>query len=199
MITQVRPPVQKQATLDDLYKVDTKAELVDGKILHLMSTGRKPFYASFTIAFSLRLFVDASDLPGIAIADNAGFVVNLPNRKSFSPDAGYYEGPDDSDMKFFVGAPLFAVEVRSENDYGLAAEVAIEAKRRDYFDAGTLIVWDVDLLSDDAVIRSYQKEIADVPAEVFKKGDTANAEPVVPGWTMPVDSLFERKKQPKKL
>ena len=197
MITLTRPPLLKEATeatLDDLYRVDGKAELVNGKIVHFMATGRKPFYASFTIAFLLRQFVEASDLPGITIADNAGFVVDLPNRKSFSPDAGYYEGPDDSDMKFFDGAPLFAVEVRSENDYGIAAEAAMAAKRRDYFAAKAQVLWDVDLQNDDAVIRVYRNGVADVPSEVFKRGDIANAEPVIPGWTLPVDRLFERKK-----
>jgi len=53
------------------------------------------------------------------------------------------------------GAPIFAVEVRSENDYGPAAERAMAAKRTDYFACGTLVVWDVDLLSQD-VIKSYK-------------------------------------------
>ena len=47
-------------------------------------------------------------------------------------------------MRFIEGAPTFAVEVRSENDYGPAAEVALAEKREDYFAAGTTVVWDVD-------------------------------------------------------
>ena len=54
-------------------------------------------------------------------------------------------------MKFFEGAPVFAVEVRSEGDYGPRAEAAMARKRSDYFAAGTLVVWDVDLLSEDVV------------------------------------------------
>jgi Uma2 family endonuclease len=50
-------------------------------------------------------------------------------------------------MKFYEGAPIFAVEVRSENDYGLKAEERIAEKRADYFVAGTLVMWDVDLLT----------------------------------------------------
>jgi hypothetical protein len=37
-------------------------------------------------------------------------------------------------MAFLTGAPAFAVEVRSKNDYGAAAELAIAKKIRDYFD-----------------------------------------------------------------
>ena len=70
-----------------------------------------------------------------------GFRVKLPHRESFSPDAAWYIGPD-TDMEFCEGAPIFAVEVRSKEDYGPAAEWTMEAKRADYFAAGILIVWD---------------------------------------------------------
>ncbi len=61
-------------------------------------------------------------------------------------------------------------------------------KRADYFAAGSLIVWDVDLLDVD-VIKSYS---ATDPASAiaFRRGDVANAEPAVPGWSMPVNDLF---------
>ena len=60
-------------------------------------------------------------------------------RESFSPDAAYFLGPFPSNpMRFLVGPPIFAVEVRSENDYGPAAEAAMADKRADYFEAGTV-------------------------------------------------------------
>jgi Uma2 family endonuclease len=90
-------------------------------------------------------------------------------------------------MKFFEGAPIFAVEVRSEGDYGPAAEGAMAQKRADYFAAGTLVVWDVDLLTED-VVRSYRSGEAE--PIVFGRGQTADAEPAVPGWSMAVDDLF---------
>ncbi len=92
-------------------------------------------------------------------------------------------------MKFVEGAPQFAVEVRSENDYGPAAEREMAAKRADYFAAGTLVIWDVDLLSD-GVVRVYRDGNAEHPAALHRRGETADAEPAVPGWTMPVDDLF---------
>jgi hypothetical protein len=61
-------------------------------------------------------------------------------------------------------------------------------KRADYFATGTLVVWDVDLLSDD-VVRVYHAETPE-RAKVFRRGEIAEAEPAVPGWTMPVDDLF---------
>ena len=93
-------------------------------------------------------------------------------------------------MGFLPQPPVFAVEVRSENDYGPKAERAIHAKIGDYFAAGTLVVWDVDLLGEE-VIAKYCAPNATTP-QIFKRGETADAQPAVPGWTMPVDALFAR-------
>ncbi len=91
-------------------------------------------------------------------------------------------------MKFFEGAPVFAVEVRSEGDYGTRAEKMIAAKRADYFAAGTQVVWDVDLLSG-VVVKKYSADDPENP-EFFRRADTANAEPAVPNWAMSVADLF---------
>lgn len=176
-----------QATLQDLYDLsDAKAELVDGELVIMSPTGARPGAAAFEIASSLRQYARRTKR-GRAVPDNVGFRVNLPRRKSFSPDAAYHIGPDTG-MKFYDGAPIFAVEVRSEGDYDPDAERAIVQKRADYFAAGTLVVWDVDLLHADT-IRSYRADAPDEPL-IFRVGDIAHAEPAVPGWTMPVDDLF---------
>jgi Uma2 family endonuclease len=179
--------LKREATIDDLYRVDGKAELVNGEIVHMSPTGRRPGYAGDEIFVSLRNYARGAK-GAIAVGDNKGFRVNLPNRKSFSPDAAYYVGPN-SGMEFYDGAPVFAVEVRSEGDYGPAAEREMAAKRRDYFAAGTQIVWDVDTQSDE-VIRSYYAADPD-NARMFRRGEIADAEPTLPGWTIPVDDLFE--------
>jgi Uma2 family endonuclease len=177
--------------VDALYRINSKAEIIEGKIVHQMATGRKPAYAVGEVFFHLRVHIRGNSLNAIAVPDNAGFLVNLPNRSSFSPDAAYYVGPN-SGMRFFEGSPVFAVEVRSENDYGVTAEAEMAAKRRDYFAAGSLVVWDVDLLSETMIVRKYTAEVGtDRPAATFHRDETADAEPAVPGWTMPVNDLFE--------
>ncbi|WP_395090519.1 Uma2 family endonuclease [Armatimonas sp.] len=182
---------EREATLEDLYQYTEKAELLHGRVVPLMPTGRAPSYAAFEIAVSLRQHIRSAGLPGVAVTDNAGFVVNLPYRRSFSTDAAYYEGPN-SGMKFYEGAPRFAVEVRSENDYGVVAEHELEQKRHDYFAAGCEIVWDVDLLGEEVIVRKYTAATgAAVPSATFTRGEHAEAEPAVPGWILPVDDLFE--------
>jgi Uma2 family endonuclease len=179
---------QTRATLDDLYRVEGKAELVGGRIVPLMPTGRKPHRVAFRIARNLDDF--AQQRGGEAYGDNMGFTVPLlpSGRESFSPDAAYYTGPFPVDeMRFIEGAPTFAAEVRSESDYGPSAEQELADKRTDYFAAGTLVVWDVDPVAE--CIHVYR---ASQPAQptTYRRGQIAEAEPAVPGWRVPVDSIF---------
>ena len=175
-----------KATIEDLYRVREKAELVGGEIVVMSRTGGLPSSAGGIIYASLRRHQQEKG-GGRAYPDGAGFVVDLQNRQSFSPDAAFHRGPKPT-MKFLQGAPTFAAEVRSEDDYGPAAEKRMAAKRADYFAAGTLVVWDVDLLGADT-IRSYTT--ADGTPTVFRRGEIADAEAAVPGWRFQVDELFE--------
>lgn len=177
-----------EATIEDLYQIpgDGKAEIVDGEIILMSPTGDLPSSAAFEIAVSLRQYSRRTKF-GRAYTDNAAFIVNLPNRRSFSPDAAFYIGPRTG-AKFLEGAPVFAAEVRSEGDYGRKAESNAARKRAEYFAAGTVVVWDVEVLVG-GVVRSYRADDSDHPT-VFHRGDVANAEPALPGWSMPVDDLF---------
>ncbi len=175
------------ATLDDLYKVEGKAELVHGEIVRMAPTGGRPSRASLEIAMRLRLY-EREYGGGYAFPNNVAFAVTLPHREAFSPDASWYVG-SVPDMRFPPGAPVFAAEVRSQYDYGPAAEREMAAKRADYFACGTLVLWDVDLLSDD-VIKSYKASDPASPV-IFRRGESADAEPAVPGWRLAVNDLFE--------
>ena len=175
-----------EATIEDLYKIEGKAEIVNGEIVLMPPTGFLPSRASGEIFVSLRAYARRVGR-GYAIPDNAAFIVNLPNRRSFSPDVAYYTGPPTGG-KFMEGAPVFAVEVRSEGDYGPSMERSLAEKRADYFAAGTLVVWDVDVLRAE-VVNVYRAEAQETPV-VYLRGEVAEAEPAVPGWTMAVDDLF---------
>ena len=175
-----------QATIEDLYRVPDKAELVDGEIVTMTPSGPQHGRAAMKIAFYLYEYEQQIG-SGHAAPDNVGFVVSLPHRKSFSPDAAYYT-QDETGLEFVNGAPIFAVEVRSVGDYGLRADKAYADKRRDYFAAGTQVVWDVDLLGDD-VVKVYRASDPLNPT-IYIRGEMAEAESALPGWTIPVDELF---------
>ena len=101
---------------------------------------------------------------------------------------GGSSGIDTETAGFPRGAPVFAVEVCDDIDYGAEGDQRYAARRADYFAAGTRVVWDVDVLHEHA-IHVYR---ANNPAraEVYRRGETADAEPAVPGWAFAVDDLL---------
>ena len=180
---------QVRATLDDLYRTPEKAELIGGRIVFFMATGRKPNRVAGRIYRSLAEYAEQSG-KGEAFTDNMGFAIpELPSgRESFSPDASYCDGPlPTNPMRFIEGPPTFAVEVRSENDYGDAAEAVLADKRADYFAAGTQVVWDVDPLAE--CVHVYKASDANRPT-TYHRGEVAEAEPAVPGWRVAVAWIF---------
>ena len=178
----------ERATVEDLAAIPGKAELIDGRIVSFMPTGRRPNRVAGNIYVSLRLY-ERGHGSGEAYTDNVGYVVpELPSgRESFSPEVSYSFGPfPDEPMRFLRSAPDFAVEVSSEGDHGPAAERAMAEKRADYFQAGTRVVWDVD--PENEIIRAYRGSEAAVVT--FARGSTADAEPALPNWRIAVDEVF---------
>ncbi len=201
------------ATIEDLYRVpdNGKAELVNGELVIMAATGFLPGFAGGEIYSSLRDYAFATRC-GYALPDNVGYLVNLParpsvsvwwesangwqefvtdlpKRESFSPDAAFFTGTLPANLgKFLEGAPILAVEVRSENDYGETAQKEVAKKRVDYFEAGTLVVWDVDVLRGE-LIKVFRASDPRNPT-VHRRGEIAEAEPALPGWRMEVEQLF---------
>src|SRR5437868_524699 len=180
---------QRRATLDDLYNEPGKAELIGGRIVRFMATGYKPNMVAGKIFRRLADFSEAIG-KGKPFTDNMGFAVPelSSGRESFCPDAAFYVGKlPTNPMRFIEGPPTFAVEVRSENDYGDAAEAEMADKRADYFEAGTKVVWDVDPRAK--TIAMYRAE-QPTPPVVFGPGQIADAEPAVPAWRLAVGDVF---------
>ena len=98
---------ETRATLEDLARVEGKAELIGGRIVPLMASGDAPSDSALAIAVSLHTYAKKTG-KGVAKADGTGYAVSeLPSsRESFQPYASYYEGPRPSNrMKFIQGAP----------------------------------------------------------------------------------------------
>ena len=179
---QARSP----ATIADLHHAGQKAELVNGEVVLMSPASAGHGRVSGKIFQSLLEYEERTGR-GYAFPDNVGSIVDLPQRQSFSPDAAFFVGPI-ADEEFVDGPPTFAAEVRSPEDFGQGAEQALAAKRADYFAAGTVVVWDVDMIREK-VIRVYRSTAREQPT-IYSQGDIAEAEPAVPGWKMPVGNLF---------
>ncbi len=79
-----------------------KAEIVNGELVRMSPTGGKPGRAGGKIFVALDRY-ERETGSGYAFPDNVGFIVHLPNRDSFSPDAAFYTGGEIT-AKFLEGA-----------------------------------------------------------------------------------------------
>jgi len=189
MSATIAPTAPGRATIADLERIAEKAELLNGRIVRFMPTGDQPGYIGGRIYRKLADHVDTLGY-GRVWPDGVGFVVPVltSGRQSFAPDAAFIGVPPaNKPLKYVAGPPTFAVEVRSESDSGPAAERDMADKRTDYFEAGTLVVWDVDPVAE--TIASYRASDPRHPT-VFKRGESADAEPAVPGWRLDTNWLF---------
>jgi len=172
--------------VEQLALAEGKAEIVHGEIVRMSPAGGLHGWAAGLIHRSLARH-QARHAGGTALPDNVGFLVNLPHRESFSPDVAWVHcDPADLTEDFIDGAPALAVEIRSPGEYTPAGEQAILEKVADYFAAGTLVVWDVDLRTP--LIRCYRAQNPSRP-DVFGSSDVADAEPAVAGWRFKVKRL----------
>jgi Uma2 family endonuclease len=153
-------PLGRPATVDDLHRTKLKAEIVGGELIAIGPFGHRPGRAAGNISLSLFRHQQRHD-GGYAMGARVAFIVDLPNRLSFCPDASWWVG--DPEVHYFPhGAPVFAVEVRELGEYSDEAEQRMAAKRADYFAAGTQVVWDVDALREE-LSASTARTIRSIP------------------------------------
>lgn len=182
--------IQKSRNLiEDLAQIEGKAEIVQGSIVRMSPASGFHGFAARKILVSLDRHAEKLG-SGVPLGDNVGFLVDLPDRESFSPDVAWIPGQASEviDDRFVSGAPAFAVEIRSPRDRTPAGEQRVLAKIADYFAAGTLVVWDVDPLSDEPV-KCYRASEPRSP-QIFLRSQRADAEPAVPGWKFTVRRMF---------
>src|SRR4051794_5604910 len=70
---------ETRATLDDLYKVEGKAELIDGRIVQFMASGDLLTEVALNICISLRTYAKKVG-KGVAKCDGIGYAISeLPS------------------------------------------------------------------------------------------------------------------------
>jgi len=187
MATVPRSRSARKATVRDLHRVEGRAELINGRIVRMSSTGYRHGQIAQRTLLSVHMYAQATR-KGKVYTGSVAFLAHLTHRGSFSPDVAYYTGPPPDDpMDFLPCVPDFAVEIRSKRESGPAGERRMKAKRLDYFTAGTKVVWDVD--PRNRTVSVYRAP-APQEATVYKVGQTAEAEPALPGWRLPVKDIF---------
>ncbi len=167
------------ATISDLMRLEGRAELVRGEIRRLSLLR----YGEAIAVGNIRFALHRVEGPLRGEVYGTTLVYALPTqpsgRQTISPVVSWFAGPWPEDrMGPIIGAPRFAGELSDEPE--------LDARRADYFRAGTLVLWEIDVRA--ATVRVWRNGEAE--PRTFVGGQVIDAEPAIPGWTMSVDEVF---------
>ena len=166
-----------------LPDVGQKYELVGGQLV-MSPAGFRHGYISLRLASILLDFVTGRRL-GVVVDSSTGFRLSSGNVRS--PDISFVrnerlQNQDGLTQKFFRGAPDLAVEVLSPDD----TVEGVHQKLTEYFQNVTSIAWVINPGERTVLVyRSIE------PSRLLRATDQLEGEDVLPGFTFPVERLFE--------
>lgn len=159
-------------------------ELVRGELRQMIPAGHKHGRFAMNLATPLDTYVRDHNLGSVYAAETGFLIASNPDTVR-APDVAFIqrervEAVGDTEG-FWPGAPDLAAEVVSPND--LAAEV--EEKVAEWLAAGARLV--LVLYPRQRTVKVY-RSITNL--RVLTDADTLDGGEVVPGWTLPVRTLF---------
>ena len=165
---------------------DPLYEVVDGRVIEVDAMGAFSSWIATGLSVSLFVFVKAGRL-GHVITENL-FVLDAPDRLKRRPDVAFISAsrwpvdcdPPDGDWEV---VPDIAIEVISPRD----TDRAVQAKMREYFRYGVAQVW--LLRPDDRSISVYESPSV---VKIYREGDRIESGSLLPGWSLEIESLFEK-------
>lgn len=180
-------PPPGTATVRDVLRIrETEGrlfELVDGTLVEKPMSAEAAFVAG-TLYWLLRTFIEANGRPGMVLPPD-GFL-RISARYVRAPDVSFTHWDRLPNRKVPREpipslAPDLAVEVLSPRN--TRREMA--RKRKEHFRSGVRLVWLIDPRARTAQVFTSPDDVTDLGA-----ADTLDGGDVLPGFTVPVASLF---------
>lgn len=164
---------------------DGVCELVAGDLVREPPPGEGHGWIAGKLLVHVGRFVLERNLGRIYAAET-GFVLARDPDTVRCPDAAFVSADrlaaTPSPGPYFEGAPDLTIEVLSPRNAG--PETA--AKVRDYLAAGGQAVWVIDPVTETVTVHS-----AGAGPRHFARGDVLDGAPILPGFRLPVVSIFE--------
>jgi Uma2 family endonuclease len=162
---------------------DTAGELINGRFVPMPPTGWPHARAEVKVSSRLEQFVEANGL-GSVLGGEAGIIIRRGPDTVRGADVAFISNQrlaKASPDGYLDVAPELIVEIVSPNDRWSD----ITAKLEDYFSVGVQMVWLVD--PQRRCVSCYR---GPTKLSVVGPNGTLTAEPMLPGFTLPVSDLF---------
>jgi Uma2 family endonuclease len=162
---------------------DVKYELRDGRLIVMPPPG--DIHARRQAKFVRYLMTEGEDRGYGEARAEVGLLLRRNPDHLVGPDVAFIATascpPRVSPEGYLLTIPELVVEVRSKND----TQPEIDEKVRDYLAAGVVLVWVAD--PDARTVTAYHQG---QPPTTFGANDTLTADPVIPGFAVPVADLL---------
>ncbi|MEW4566247.1 Uma2 family endonuclease [Tautonia sp. JC769] len=164
-----------------------RRELIRGEVWEKEMTRRNRWHSAVEsrIVKVLGLWLDTRPEPrGLVVSGEAGFVLQREPDSGVGIDVAYVSAEvaaRNPEGAYFEGPPVLAVEILSPSDM----QQEIDEKIVLYLETGVAIVWIVN--PRFKTVTAYRP---DTPPEQFNEVQELTAEPHLPGFRVPVASLF---------
>jgi Uma2 family endonuclease len=162
---------------------DVDYELHDGKLIVMPPPG--DIHARRQARFLRYLVTEGEERGHGEARGDVGVLLRRNPDHLVGSDAAFIAAsscpPRVSSEGYLLTIPELVVEVRSKND----TQLEIDEKVQDYLTAGVLLVWIADPAT--RTVTTFQ---VNRPPVVSAAGDTLTADPVIPGFAVPVAELL---------
>jgi Uma2 family endonuclease len=179
----LRPP-PGEATEEDLLKSRRMCELIDGVLVE-KAMGMYESRLAFVLGWFLESFLLKNKL-GVAFGDGA--LMRVDKAQVRIPDISFYSWSKFPDqllprVQILNFVPELAIEILSPTN----TKKEMERKRREYFEGGAELVWEVHPEKQIVDVFTAPEEKTTIAADGVLDGGT-----VLPGFTLSVKELFDQ-------
>jgi Uma2 family endonuclease len=179
-------PPPGTATVDDVLEVeaheDRLCELVDGVLVE-KPMGFTESRIAILLSTALQTFVDAQDL-GIVTGESG--MIRMPANLVRIPDVAFFEWKKFPNRELPAeGAPEIVPDLAFEVLSKSNTQAEMARKLREYFNVGVRLVWFVDPPSKSVTVYTSPTR-----CKVLSVGQSLDGGKVLPGFKLPVESLF---------
>lgn len=162
-------------------------EIVNGELIDMGNLGAKHGYIAIILSSALFAVVMAQKL-GALFDSSTAFKMKNGNKRS--PDISFFakerlQELDDLPTGFLDGAPDLAIEILSPTN----TIEEIDSKLAEYFENGARLVWVINPNQHHVLVYRSAQE----PDRLLKSIDALDGEDVIPGFSLPVADLFQKR------
>lgn len=164
------------------YRLHGRWELIRGKVVTYMPV--QPEHGDFAHRIATAVDRHLGGIGRALMGQEIGFITERDPDTVRAPDFSLTwreEARARREGAWIAGGPNLAVEVVSPDD----TWAEVQEKVDEYLAAGTQLVWVVT--PDRRTVHVFRP---DGHIAILRRGDALTGEPVLPGFTLPLDQLF---------